>query len=88
MLAGFNFISYTFSVLLGMVFVERAGRRKLMMVGLIVMGLALLLAGITAREAINTPESHLSRKRAFGAVVVFSIFLYSCGFGGTWITVW
>ncbi|OQU97516.1 hypothetical protein CLAIMM_03441 [Cladophialophora immunda] len=86
MLAGFNFISYTCSVPIGMYFVERAGRRKLMLIGLLVMGSALLIAGPLAREAINTPETELSKKRAYGAAVVAFVFLYTCGFGSTWIT--
>lgn len=59
-----------------------------MIIGLIIMGISLLLGGIMAREAINTPEAHLSRKQAFGSVVVLAIFLYTIGFGSTWITVW
>ncbi|KAK5065318.1 hypothetical protein LTR84_001156 [Exophiala bonariae] len=86
MLAGFNFISYTCSVPIGMYFVERAGRRKLMLIGLLVMGCSLLIAGPLAREAINTPETELSKKRAYGAAVVAFVFLYTCGFGSTWIT--
>lgn len=82
MLAGFNFISYTLSVPIGMYFVERAGRRKLMLIGLVIMGSSLLIAGPLAREAINTPaETDLSKKRAYGAAVVAFVFLYTCGFG-------
>ncbi|KAK5298099.1 hypothetical protein LTR99_007788 [Exophiala xenobiotica] len=86
MLAGFNFISYTCSVPIGMYFVERAGRRKLMLTGLMVMGSALLIAGPLARQAINTPESELTKKKAYGAAVAAFVFLYTCGFGSTWIT--
>jgi MFS family permease len=88
LLAGFNFISYTFSVPIGMYFVERAGRRKLMLIGLLVMGSSLLIAGPLARVAINTPETDLTKKKAYGAAVVAFVFLYTCGFGSTWITCW
>ena len=87
MLAGFNFISYTFSVPIGMYFVERAGRRKLLMVGLLVMGVSLLIAGVLAREAFRTPIEMLKKKQAYGSAVAAFIFLYTCGFGSTWITV-
>lgn len=86
MLAGFNFISYTCSVPIGMYFVERAGRRKLMLIGLLIMGCSLLIAGPLAKMAINTPESDLVKKKAYGAGVVAFVFLYTCGFGSTWIT--
>ncbi|KAJ9611630.1 hypothetical protein H2200_004814 [Cladophialophora chaetospira] len=86
LLAGFNFISYTCSVPIGMYFVERAGRRKLMLIGLLVMGSSLLIAGPLARTAINTPETELHKKKAYGAAVVAFVFLYTCGFGSTWIT--
>jgi len=88
MLAGFNFISYIFSVPVGMYFVERAGRRKLMLIGLIVMGCALLIAGPLAKIAIETSEAELAKKKAYGAGVVAMVFAYTWGFGSTWITVW
>lgn len=86
MLAGFNFISYTCSVPIGMYFVERAGRRKLMMTGLLVMGFSLLVAGVLARQAFRTPVEHLKKKQAYGSATAAFIFLYTCGFGSTWIT--
>lgn len=88
MLAGFNFISYTLSVPIGMYFVEHSGRRKLMLAGLLVMGTTLVIAGPLARMAINTPETDLAKKQAYGAAVAAFIFLYTCGFGSTWITCW
>lgn len=86
MLAGFNFISYTLSVPVGMYFVERAGRRKLMLIGLLVMGGSLVVAGPLAKMAMSTPETEMTKKRAYGAAVAAFIFLYTCGFGSTWIT--
>lgn len=86
MLAGFNFITYTLSVPVGMYFVERAGRRKLMLIGLLVMGGSLVVAGPLAKMAMSTPETEMTKKRAYGAAVAAFIFLYTCGFGSTWIT--
>lgn len=59
-----------------------------MLAGLLVMGTSLLIAGPLARKAINTPESELATKRAYGAAVAAFVFLYTCGFGSTWITCW
>lgn len=59
-----------------------------MLIGLMVMGSALLIAGPLARQAVNTPESELTKKRAYGAAVAAFVFLYTCGFGSTWITCW
>jgi MFS family permease len=87
MLAGFNFISYTFSVPIGLYLVERIGRRKLAMAGLLVMGLSLLIAGVLAREAFRVPIEELSKKKAYGSACAAFIFLYTCSFGSTWITV-
>lgn len=87
MLAGFNFISYTCSVPIGLYLVERAGRRKLMFIGLILMGVSLLIAGLLAREAFKVPIEELTKKKAYGSACAAFIFLYTCGFGSTWITV-
>ncbi len=39
-----------------------------MLIGLLVMGSSLLIAGPLARVAINTPETELSKKRAYGSI--------------------
>ena len=81
LLAGFNNISYMFSVIFAVYTLDRFGRRSLLAWGTVAMGLLLLVAGILDKYA-SAPGPH---QRQFGAGVAAFIFLYTAAFGATWL---
>lgn len=98
LLAGFNNISYMFSVFFAVITLDRYGRRRkyiddLFMISLLtlaetmvwgatVMGLTLLVAGILDMYA---QEGGLNQRK-FGAGVAAMTFFYTATFGATWLT--
>ncbi|KAI9800546.1 MAG: hypothetical protein M1825_004095 [Sarcosagium campestre] len=82
LLAGFNNISYMFSVVFAVYTLDRYGRRSTMVWGAVGMATTLLIAGICDKFAnAGGPNS-----RSFGAAVAALTFLYTAIFGATWLT--
>lgn len=85
LLAGFNNLSYMFSVLFAVFTLDRFGRRGTMVWGAAGMALLLLVGGILDKYA----QSGGPNQRAYGAGVVAMTFLYTGTFGATWlVTPW
>ena len=82
LLAGFNNISYMFSVIFAIYTLDRFGRRSTMVWGAVGMALILLIAGILDKFA-NAPGPS---QKAYGAGVAAMTFLYTATFGATWLT--
>ena len=82
LLAGFNNLSYMFSVIFAIYTLDRFGRRSTMVWGAVGMALILLVAGILDKYAqIKGPQ-----QRSYGAGVAAFIFFYTATFGATWLT--
>ncbi|KIK40141.1 hypothetical protein CY34DRAFT_807508 [Suillus luteus UH-Slu-Lm8-n1] len=85
LLAGFNNLSYMFSVLFAVFTLDRCGRRSTMVWGAAGMALLLLIGGILDKYA----QAGGPNQRAYGAGVVAMTFLYTGTFGATWlVTPW
>ena len=82
LLAGFNNISYMFSVIFAVYTLDRFGRRSTMVWGAVGMALILLIAGILDKFAQEPGPS----QKAYGAGVAAMTFLYTATFGATWLT--
>ncbi|MCJ1476217.1 hypothetical protein MMC13_004883 [Lambiella insularis] len=82
LLAGFNNISYMFSVVFAIFTLDRYGRRATMVWGAVAMALILLVAGILDKYA-QLPGPN---QKAYGAAVAAFTFLYTATFGATWLT--
>jgi MFS family permease len=80
LLAGFNNLSYMFSVLFAVFTLDRFGRRSTMVWGAAGMALLLLIGGILDKYA----QAGGPNQRAYGAGVVTMTFLYTGTFGATW----
>lgn len=63
--------------------VFRLGRRKSLYWGAVVMGVSMFLSGGFSRAAINYPD----QKAQFGAAAASFTFIFSAGFGATWLTI-
>ncbi|KAI9756833.1 MAG: hypothetical protein M1835_000695 [Candelina submexicana] len=82
LLAGFNNLSYMFSVIFAVYTLDRYGRRSTMVWGAVAMALELLIAGICDKYAqIEGPK-----QRSYGAAVATLTFIYTATFGATWLT--
>ncbi|KAL8667344.1 MAG: hypothetical protein Q9168_007283 [Polycauliona sp. 1 TL-2023] len=82
LLAGFNNLSYMFSVIFAVITLDRYGRRSTMVWGAVAMAIELLIAGILDKYAqVEGPS-----QRSFGAGVATLTFLYTATFGATWLT--
>ena len=84
-LAGLNFIPYMTSAFIASYTVERFGRRKLLLTGLVVMGSLLMIAGGLAHKVYDLAEDDKLKNKRYGSGVVACVFLYTMTFGGTWI---
>ncbi|KZN93729.1 Sugar transporter [Penicillium chrysogenum] len=82
LLAGFNNISYMFSVFFAVITLDRYGRRQTMLWGAVVMCIALLVAGILDMYAQEAGPN----QRKYGAGVAAMTFFYTATFGATWLT--
>ncbi|KAI7959794.1 hypothetical protein MJO29_004862 [Puccinia striiformis f. sp. tritici] len=85
-LSGINNISYTLSVIVAIVTLDRIGRRVTLYWGAIVMGISLLICGIAARYVADISLSS-DERQSWGNVVTAFIFIYTATFGATWLTV-
>ncbi|KAI9682145.1 MAG: hypothetical protein M1817_000199 [Caeruleum heppii] len=82
LLAGFNNISYMFSVVFAVFTLDRYGRRSTMVWGAVGMAITLLIAGICDKYA----SSDGPQQKAFGAATAAFTFIYTVIFGATWLT--
>ena len=82
LLAGFNNLSYMFSVVFAVYTLDRYGRRSTMVWGATAMALILLVAGILDKYA-QVPGP---MQKSLGAAVAAFTFLYTATFGATWLT--
>ena len=83
LLAGFNNISYMFSVIFAVITLDKFGRRSTLVWGAVAMALILLIAGILDKYA----NAKGPNQKAFGAAVAAFTFLYTATFGASWLTV-
>jgi MFS family permease len=88
LLAGGNFISYTFSLALAIYICDHVGRRKLMLSGCAMMGIVLIIGGILSHEVYHNKVSDLGRAKQFGAGVTAILYIYTFIYGSTWLTTW
>ncbi|KAI4200777.1 MAG: hypothetical protein LQ350_003685 [Teloschistes chrysophthalmus] len=85
-IAGINDISYMFSTLIAVFTLDRLGRRVTLYWGCVVMGISMFLAGGFSRLSQNNQDDpHL--KGAYGAAGAAFTFVFTAGFGATWLTV-
>ncbi|KAL8792196.1 MAG: hypothetical protein Q9195_005218 [Heterodermia aff. obscurata] len=82
-LAGVNDITYMFSTLFAIFTLDRLGRRKSLYLGSIVMGISMFLSGGFSRAAVRYPD----KAAAYGAAAASFTFIFSMGFGATWLTI-
>lgn len=88
LLAGGNWFPYIASLALSIWWSDRVGRRKLMLIGCTLMGFLLIAGGILSHETISHSESNPALASKYGAGVVTVLYLYTCIYGGTWLTTW
>ncbi|KAG0151084.1 hypothetical protein CROQUDRAFT_37230 [Cronartium quercuum f. sp. fusiforme G11] len=86
LLSGINDLSYMMSVLVAVVTLDRVGRKITLYWGAIVMGLALIIAGVGAKHS-GDQALRQSVRESWGAVVTAGVFVYTATFGATWLTV-
>lgn len=88
LLAGGNFISYTFSLALAIYLADKVGRRRMMLTGCTIMGLVLIAGGALSREVGLTANTEPARAKRFGAGVAAVLYVYTFTYGCTWLTTW
>ena len=71
------------STLIAIFTLDRLGRRKSLYWGAVVMGISMFLSGGFSRAAINYPHE----KAQYGAAAASFTFIFSAGFGATWLTI-
>lgn len=72
-----------FSTLVAVFTLDRLGRRKTLFWGSCIMGISMFLSGGLSRLAINNPH----QASQFGAAAATFTFVFTAGFGATWLTV-
>lgn len=72
-----------FSTLVAVFTLDRFGRRKTLLWGSCIMGVSMFLSGGHSRLAINNPD----QKTQYGAAAATFTFVFTAGFGATWLTV-
>ncbi|KAL8725791.1 MAG: hypothetical protein Q9166_007122 [cf. Caloplaca sp. 2 TL-2023] len=85
-IAGINDIFYMFSTLIAVFTLDRLGRRITLYWGNVVMGISMFLAGGFSRLSQNNANDDYL-KGAYGAAGAAFTFLFTFGFGATWLTV-
>ncbi|KAI4281971.1 MAG: hypothetical protein L6R38_003285 [Xanthoria sp. 2 TBL-2021] len=85
-IAGINDIFYMFSTLIAVFTLDRLGRRVTLYWGSVVMGISMFLAGGFSRLSQNNANDDYL-KGAYGAAGASFTFLFTFGFGATWLTV-
>ncbi|KAI4126389.1 MAG: hypothetical protein LQ338_003786 [Usnochroma carphineum] len=85
-IAGINDIFYMFSTLIAVFTLDRLGRRVTLYWGNVVMGIAMFLSGGFSRLAQENANDQ-SKRAAYGAAGAAFTFVFTAGFGATWLTV-
>ena len=83
LLAAINALTYLFSTFIGLGFIERWGRRRLMMYGALGQCCCWLAITILLRYASNA-DPFSTRQRQLASVSVLFFFVFNCFFGATW----
>lgn len=86
LLAGGNFISYTFSLALAIYLCDRVGRRRLMLIGCTLMGIVLVIGGILSHEVYKFKDNDIAHAKQFGAGVTAVLYIYTAIYGSCWLT--
>lgn len=86
LLAGGNFINYTASLALAIYLSDRVGRRKLMLSGCTMMGLALVVGGVLSKKTLSAQGT--DNAAGYGAGVCAILYIYTFMYGSTWLTTW
>lgn len=76
LLAGGNWFGYIASLALSIYLCDRMGRRKLMLVGCLFMGIVLIVGGALSHETILHSTSDPGMAEKFGSGVAAILFLY------------
>ena len=71
------------STLVAVFTLDRLGRRKSLYYGSIVMGISMFLSGGLSKAA----QVHPAKASAYGAAAASFTFLFTVGFGATWLTI-
>ena len=87
LLAGGNFISYTFSLALAIWLCDHLGRRSCMLWGCSLMGIVLIIGGILSHE-VYAHIDNKSKAKQYGSGVTAVLYIYTCIYGSTWLTTW
>ncbi|KAI1391660.1 putative sugar transporter [Hypoxylon trugodes] len=83
LIAAVNGTIYLVSAFGSLVFIDRFGRRKLMLSGAMLMGLCHLIASLCLRES----EIDISKRKIMGNVTTAMFIVYHCIFGISWASV-
>ncbi|PCH43222.1 general substrate transporter [Wolfiporia cocos MD-104 SS10] len=82
-LSGLNYVTYTTCTLLGIVSIDRVGRRIGLWWGAVGQGTSLILAG----AFIRLLKDHPDMARRYGGAAALCVFLYTAIFGATWLAI-
>jgi len=85
-LAGVNDITYMFSTLFAVFTLDKLGRRASLYLGAVIMGISMFLSGGLAAAANTHPKGSIAASQ-YGAAAASFTFLFSIGFGATWLTI-
>ena len=83
LLAAVNAMTYLFSTIIGLCFVDRWGRRRLMMYGALGQCCCWLAITLFLHSALEA-EALSIRQRQLGSAAVLFFFLFNCFFGASW----
>lgn len=88
LLAGGNWFGYIASLTLAIWLCDHVGRRKLMFIGCLSMGIVLIIGGVLSHETISHSESNPALAVQYGSGVVAVLYIYTFIYGSTWLTTW
>jgi MFS family permease len=88
LLAGGNWFGYIASLALSIYLCDRVGRRKLMLIGCLLMGIVLITGGVLSHETIAHKDSDPASASKFGSGVAAILYIYTFIYGSTWLTTW
>ncbi|CAL5867066.1 uncharacterized protein PFLUO_LOCUS1278 [Penicillium psychrofluorescens] len=86
LLAGGNWFGYIASLALSIYLADRVGRRKLMLIGCLLMGTVLIVGGVLSHETISHSDSNPSLATQYGSGVAAVLYIYTFIYGSTWLT--
>ncbi|OQD68386.1 hypothetical protein PENDEC_c036G00154 [Penicillium decumbens] len=86
LLAGGNWFGYIASLALSIYLCDRVGRRKLMLIGCLLMGIVLMVGGVLSHETIAHKDSDPAMASKFGSGVAAILYIYTFIYGSTWLT--